>query len=164
MAYPWTAHDILTAADLNAAIKGIQNPPRCYAYQGAAQTLTTGVLTAVTMDGEITDTDGMHSTVTNNSRLTIVTAGRYRVFSQVAFVSNATGYRTVTLRKNGTDVAFTRANAVNGIAHIQQTYNEILCVAGDYLETAAQQTSGGNLNLTAASNATFIHAVWCGTT
>ena len=165
--YVFTAGDDATSARLNtrsSAISELQSPPRCRAYQSAAQTLTTAVSAAVTLDAEDIDTEAIHSTVTNNSRMTIVTAGRYRVMAGVTFSSNATGYREVLVKKNGTTVFYIRSATTSAGAPCLTTTDEVLCSAGDYIEMYALQTSGGNLNLGTGSSATWLHVVWCSTT
>jgi hypothetical protein len=151
--------------EVRDAINFLIAPPRCHAYQSVAQTLTTGTTGAVvTFTSEEVDTDGIHSTSSNTSRFTIVTAGRYRFIGQVGFASNATGQRGAFLQKNGTRVTTTRHQATNGVSHYQQVTDEILCSAGDYVELLAMQSSGGNLDTVAGSNETFLHAVWVSTT
>lgn len=155
----------LTAAFWNtevaSAISFLVNPPRVIAWQSVAQSLTNNTLTPMSLDSESIDTDTMHSTVTNNSRVTIVTPGRYRVIGSVGFVSNATGLRAVVLTKNGGSFAYTRDQATNGANHVQQCVAEVLCVAGDYIEVQGTQGSGGALNTIATVDATFLSVVWC---
>lgn len=170
----WVAAETPTAAHFNTNVRDAVNfllsPPRCRAFQGAAQTLTTATLTAVTLDSEDTDTgpggvaDPLHSTAVNTSRMTIVTPGRYRVIASSAFASNATGYRECTIKRTGTTVAQSRHQAANGGVHIEQCVDEVLCVAGDYIEMFAAQSSGGNLALIAGTANTFLHVVWVSTT
>lgn len=165
--HTWVAGDDATSGNLQTltdAINFLKDPPRCHAYKSAAvQTLTTAVVAGVTFDLEEVDTDTIHSIVTNTSRFTIVTAGRYRFFGQVTFASNATGTRAVGLYKNGTGtapIAATRLAPANGATHIQQVADEILLGVGDYIELGAIQTSGGNLDVQTGSGTTFLHAVW----
>lgn len=168
--HTWTAGDDATSTNLQTltdALAFLIAPPRCHAYRSAAvQTLTTGTLTAIGLDAEDTDTDSMHSNVTNNSRITIVTSGRYRIFAQATFATSATGYRTVGVYKNGSaNLLFaTRYQAGPTVTHIQQASDEALLTAGDYIEMHCVQASGGNLDVQTGSNATFLHAVWVSTT
>jgi hypothetical protein len=146
--YPWSATDVLTAADLNAAIADSLSPPRCYAYQGTtATTLTTGAAAALPLDSELFDTPGtMHSLVTNTSRIVLPTSGYYRVIARVGFASNATGFRRVVIALNGTNIAETRVPAVSGAATVAECVAEWPAAAGQYFEMQAQQNSGGNLD------------------
>jgi hypothetical protein len=165
--HTWTAGDDATSGNLQTLTDGInflKDPPRARAYQSAATTLTSGAAqVALALGSEDVDGvqgDNLHSTVTNTSRMTIVTAGRYRAIGQVTFVANATGYRTVALFKNGSTVAATRLQAGPTVTHFQQCVEEILCAAGDYIEVAAAQSSGGNLDTVAGQTSTFLHVVW----
>jgi hypothetical protein len=166
--HTWVANDDATSTNLQSltdALNFMLAPPRCRAYQSVAQTLTTGTTGAVvTMTSEDIDTDGIHSTSTNTSRMTIVTAGRYLVVAQTCFVSNATGHRDVRIMRNGTRMATSRGQATNGQDHYQQCVDEVLCSAGDYIEMLASQGSGGNLDTVTGSANTFLHVVWVGTT
>ena len=164
------AAEIATAAHMNSEVRDAINfliaPPRCHAYQNAAQTLTTSTFTSVLLDTEEVDTDAIHSTVTNTSRFTIATAGRYRFIGQIDFASNASGYRIARLTKNGsgTAIANNYAISVGAAAMGVQVVDEILCAAGDYIELQGWQNSGGNLALVAGAGGTFLHAVWVSTT
>jgi hypothetical protein len=164
--HTWTAGDDATSTNLQSltsAINFLTNPPRCKAYAGAAQTLTTAVAAAVAFNQEEIDNDAMHSTVTNNSRLTVVTAGRYRVRGQVTFVSNSTSYRTADLRATGTLFAAQAVQAANGTATKLQVEGEWVASVGDYFELYATQASGGNLDTASGQYNTFLHAEWIAT-
>jgi len=86
-----------TAAQLNLK-------PYVHAYQGSAQTLTTGTWTEITMGSEALDTNTFHSTVSNTARCTPTVAGWYRCFGMVAFAGDTTGDRLAQFRKNATQV------------------------------------------------------------
>ena len=50
---------------------------------------------------ELWDTDTMHSTSSNTSRLVATTAGRYQFHITCRFGANASGFRAVGYRING---------------------------------------------------------------
>lgn len=127
------------------------------AYRGAVQTLTTAVAAAVIFDTETAGDDpgALHSTSTNPTRFTAVTAGRYVGYAQVAFAANAVGYRTVEFRKNGTVVAQVRQVPVTGVPTLLQCFCDEVFTAGQYLEVFATQTSGGNLDVAAGVGVTW---------
>lgn len=161
--HTWVANDDATSTRMQSLTYGIDfllAPPRCRAYQSTLQTLTTGTAAVVTMTSEDIDTDGIHSTAVNTSRMTIVTAGRYRVIASVAFASNATGLRRVRILRNGSTIASTQLQAVNGSTTSMQCVDEVLCVATDYIEMDATQSSGGNLDTAVGTASTFLHVVW----
>lgn len=89
------AGDIIRASDV--AVQG------CRVTRTAVQSITDATLTSVAFDAEVFDNDGMHDTVTNNSRITIVTAGIYWVGFTGMFAGAADYTRCfATLRINGT--------------------------------------------------------------
>lgn len=120
----------------------------------AAQTLTTAVQAALLLDTEEADSASGHSTVTNTSRYLMQTLGWHIVSLTVTFAANATGNRLLTVGVNGTGPAGRQviqapAGAANSTA-LTLTVPVQCTVVGDYVEILAQQTSGGNLNVTAA--------------
>lgn len=109
----WAANAILTAAQLNADVrdngKFLLLPPKCTAYHNATQSIASGTLTFLILNSERYDEESgaastIHSTVTNNSRITPVVAGEYSVDGCVQFAAQATaaGYRGLFLVVNGT--------------------------------------------------------------
>jgi hypothetical protein len=91
----------------------------------------------------------MHSTVTNTSRITIQTAGRYLVCCNVYYAANATGTRFVDVLKNGTTApagsGLRISTASSGTANLFFASTLVL-VVGDYIECRVHQNSGGALN------------------
>lgn len=123
-----------------------------------AQTISTGTgVTTLAFNTERWDTDTIHDTVTNNSRLTCKTAGKYLIGCHVTFASNATGSRAAFLMLNGTTyIAITRENTDTGSGFttcIECTTVYDLAV-NDYVECQVQQSSGGNLDVLSAGNFT----------
>lgn len=115
----------------------------------ANQSINNTTETVLTFNTEDFDTDSMHSTVTNTSRITFVTAGVYIVGAAIDFDFNATGERYVCIKINNTTninceskqavtsgSSTTRMNLVNA-------YN---FAANDYIEVIVYQASGGALN------------------
>jgi len=127
------------------------NPPACRIYNSASISIPTGALTVLTFDSERYDTDSMHSTSVNTSRITINTAGVYILTGTVSFPANATGFRQTALRLNGgTFIASdVRASIATGIELIIATTWKF--AAADYVELLVQQTSGAPLNVTSLS-------------
>lgn len=131
-----------------------QRAVKARAYHSIAQSVADVTLTALALDSERRDTDTIHDTVTNNTRLTCKTAGQYAIAGGVRFASNATGFRQVSLRLNGTVYLATQAfPAVSGaVTQVGVATLEDL-VVGDYLELVVYQSSGGALNVEAFPNA-----------
>lgn len=125
--------------------------PYCHAYASGAQSIgNTGAAVAVALDSELYDTHGMHDPTTNNSRVTIKVAGRYRILATCSFAADGTGYRTVFIYINGGITAHTRVQAAPTTTHLQQCVYERDFAVGDYIEmwvgqtgTAARNTSPG---------------------
>lgn len=147
--------DVLTAAWCDTVrddLEFLVDPPACSVYHNTTQSQTTGTaLTALAANSENYDNDSMHSTVTNNSRITIQTAGRYEVGAVVSWAANATGNRALAFAKNGVgvndylvDIRTGTATNSTGISGSRT----LVLAAGDYVEVSVWQTSGGNLNAT----------------
>ena len=109
---------------------------------------TSGTAQILTWDTETEDTGAMHSTSANTSRVTVKRAGTYTISGCLAFATNATGVRHALLYKNGSPVHnHPIVQPVTGTA-TRIIFNYLnTAVAGDYFEIAANQTSGGALNV-----------------
>lgn len=129
-------------------------------YNSTNQSINNATLTAVAFDSEDYDTDNIHDNVTNNSRLTCKTAGKYMIFANGEYASNATGLRYIQIRLNGTvlKVVFV-ALAVSGGDTRIATGCVINMAVNDYVEFIAFQTSGGALNLNRASDYSAIFSM-----
>lgn len=138
-------------------------PPRCRAFQSASQNTTSGTETAITFTNEDIDTDGMHSNVTNTSRFTCVVPGRYRFVGGCGIAGNASGTRTIRLRKGGATTIIAIRQPGNASNTFLQITEDILLAAGEYIELTMQQDSAATLATTATSDTTYLHASWVGT-
>jgi hypothetical protein len=167
------AGEKVTAAKLIAAAKTpldfLLNPPRVNAYAGTGPVVATATTTLIPLDTESWDTDSMHSTATNSSRITINTSGQYLVTFYARFPSNATGYRQLNLRLNatgnpalGSTLSTISLAAVNGDATFVTRTLELTCVAGDHYEIFATQNSGASLTLQAGQRVTGMEFRWLG--
>lgn len=163
------ANETETAAFLNSvstAVNFALNPPRCFCYVNVAANLTTGTYTLLSFDSEVYDTDTMHSTVTNTSRIVANTAGLYWVEVGIGVAANATNDRFIQIRKNaagnqasGTLIKeFRTATTANAFSDARSL--DVQMAAGDYLEAWAWQGSGGTLALQLGSTSTFVQARW----
>jgi hypothetical protein len=145
--------DIEGNVDINGSIR-ISTALGARAYNSVAFTHnSTGNWLAVPLDSERFDTDGIHSTTTNTSRMTAQRSGVYQINGNIEFDSNSTGVRAVGIRLNGsTFIAVVLMTAVNGFNHPLSVSCHYSMLAGDYVELMAYQNSGGNLNVNATSN------------
>ena len=119
-------------------------------WHDANQTVSNNTDFTLAMNQETFDSNGFHSTVTNNSRLTIPVgkAGKYFVRGLIAYVSSANGYRDVRFKLNGNLVSLTRMQPPTAatVGAIQEASFILDLAEGDYIELVARQTSGGNLD------------------
>ena len=115
------------------------------------QSVANTAATKVNFDSEDFDTDGFHSNVTNNTRITIPSGkdGYYFVYGLIHWSPNTAGRRVLYISKNNATVVqnegFSVAtNTQYPALWLGQVFN---LVAGDYLELEAFQSTGGSLNL-----------------
>jgi len=121
-----------------------------HVYHNAAQTTTTGVWLTLAFNSEAFDTDDIHDNVTNNSRLTCKTAGKYIAVLGVQFAANTTGSRVAAIILNGDLRAQVAAPAVattDWSTNIVVTLPPTDMAVNDYLEARVIQNSGGNLDI-----------------
>ncbi|MFI2078458.1 hypothetical protein [Streptomyces triculaminicus] len=154
-----TPGQFITGALWNAQVKALNDfttaPPVFSGYQTTAQSISNATFTSFTLDTEVVDSDGGHSTSTNTSRYTATVAGTYLVVGTAGWNGNATGYRRCRITLNGAAVpgAAVGADATNSVL-CGQCVTAIVVMNGttDYVEVQGQQSSGGAL---AAYNADF---------
>lgn len=156
-----TSHDftggVATTSEANAYIRDpisfLLRPPRAMLRQTTLQTLTTGASAAIQFQTEDIDDDvdgtGGHDNVTNNTRWTARYPGRHLLGGGVGFAASATGRRGVWWRVNGSVVNGT-ASVLTATATLEHALParsiSVYLNAGDYVELAGYQESGGNLN------------------
>jgi hypothetical protein len=123
--------------------------PQASVYNSANISIaTSGLRQWLTFDSENYDEGDFHSSTTNTGRLTAPVPGLYLIGASVEFASNATGYRELDLRVNGsTFIAADRAPAASGGAHIMSVQRVYRLDADDYVEVGVIQVSGGALNV-----------------
>jgi hypothetical protein len=143
-------------ADLNF----LANKPACRVTASASQTINDNTVTTVTFNTEEYDTDTMHDTVTNNSRITIKTAGVFAVVFH-GLLANNSDYQAsyAQILKNGAFVAKATDNGVSdGGGPALQVVDQFKCAVNDYLEIQVFHNNTGNTSR-ALSNQTFA-ATW----
>ncbi len=134
----------------------------CRLFHSAAQTIATGSWTSLAFDTERYDTDGMHDTAANNTRITIQTAGKYVVGGNVRFsTSSDTTIRGLRVYLNGATIIgrYTKDASTNGGAGTEtdlvvSTIRDF--TQGDYVELQAFQLSGSNKSVNTETEATPI--------
>jgi CheY-specific phosphatase CheX len=113
-------------------------------YNSAPFVIANTTFTTLTFDGEAWDTDSMHSTVTNTSRITIPKTGYYRIELLGIWQNNTTGGRGARFLNNGSAIFTQFLKSVAGDFNYYYPYTAKL-TANDYLEVQMYQDSGGNL-------------------
>lgn len=131
---------------------------RVYAYGDI--TIGTGVPTALSWSAETHDTDALHSTVSNTSRITIPAGGDgyYKIYAQVKWEDNsAAGYREIRILKNGaTYLSYSRHDAAPVTNNLYQRIGDTHYLeAGDYLRVVVYQNSGGNTKVENGSDGIY---------
>lgn len=161
--------EVVLASHFNTNINGplgfLLAPPIFQGRQTVAQTLTTGVFAAITMDAEDVDSAGGHSTSSNTSRYIAQYAGWYILGGVAGIAANATGRRLTKWRVNGSaDVngsgVFSPSTAASVVKVPLATIKVFLNV-GDYVEAMVAQESGGNVNTAvSATDQSYAGADW----
>lgn len=159
----FTAATTITATGHN----DVWDPPRCRLWNSANISHTTsGTLQALTFDTETYDVGGMHSTSVNTSRITVPTdgAGTYDIGGSIQWATNATGYREIAIRVNGTTIiSYSRVPNSGGVDGSRVAiHTQYRLAVGDFVELLANQNSGGALNVVAGSlHSPVFYAKWC---
>lgn len=137
-------------------------------WHNAAQSIANATYTVLAFNQDEINTDGMHSTVTNNSRLIAPVAGKYRITGSVMFAANAVGMRAYQVRLNaaGNPAAGTLVDAAQcppgGDDTILSKSKLYTLAANDYVELFAYQSSTGALNVQTASAGTWFSMEYVG--
>lgn len=143
-------------SELSGAAAVSQQPTTdgCRVYKSSGFAAANG-FSVVTFDSERYDNGSLHSTSSNTSRITIVTAGVYAVSAHVTFTGSASGAeRQLRLLLNGT-TSIARQNLLTGGigADIEMSVGTVYrFAASDYIEAQVYQDTGGNLTIKATGN------------
>jgi hypothetical protein len=157
-----------TAALYNATVRELNNfalgVPVFSGVQGTAQSIPNGTWTAFTIDTELLDADGGHSTVTNTSRYTPTVPGTYVLFGTSGWAGNTTGKRWVRLAQNGSAINGSACgsdahSALNVGGHFTATVATFNGTT-DYVEVQGQQASGGALNTNTTDFGPSLRVFW----
>lgn len=168
-----TAAELISVQKLNEQwidnIAFLANPPACRVWNNAAITIPDAGMTLMTYNSERFDTDSMHSTSVNTSRITFNTAGLYLVsFSMVITASSDYTGVMGRIRLNGTTPI-----AESGSQHNVISFNPNMTIttiykfaATDYVESlvyADNTSAAANRQVLAVSNnSPEFSAVWVG--
>lgn len=122
-------------------------------YNNANISIGNATNTILTFNSERWDTTaGIHSLVTNTSRLTCPIAGKYLIGGNVRWDANATGVRDLQILLNNTTyIGRVYMGATAAINYAQSIVTLYDLAAGDYVELRVYQNSGGALDVLYAS-------------
>lgn len=142
----------MTVAKLNEQLRdnllALNSMPCAHVTHNAAQGVVSDTAVALTFNTERKDTDTIHDTGTNPSRLTCKTAGRYRVWANVAFETSGTGFRWLYFLVNNTDViGGPRIPSVTGAETILNASADVTLAVNDYVECIAYHNLGSALDI-----------------
>lgn len=151
----------LTATVIQQLADYTVNKPVVRLIATTTQNLTDNTAAAIAFgtSSTIIDTHSYHSEVTNNTRVTPLIAGYYRVYGLVAYSAQTT-YLSLqsVIRFNGVDQAGNQRNGPNATSSPRGVPAEgtFLCNGStDYLEIAGlQDDSGGTTRATVSSGST----------
>lgn len=149
--------DILTAAwcdTVHENFEFIDNPPTCSVYASTGTSLSINNAHLLEADSENFDTDAMHSTSTNKSRITAQTPGRYIAIASVVFAASASGNRQVEFWVNGATTGggvLVDAVGTSSNSTALSLSRMFALAAGDYVEVRATQRALANLVITLTS-------------
>lgn len=153
--------DANVASDAGIAATKLAAVPACRVTNSADLSIPNATETALTFDTETFDNDGIHSTSANTDRLTIATPGLYLITASVSFLANATGYRQVAIKLNGSTKLVVQEAKSNGAGNEDDLSVSTVyaLVATDYVTASVYQNSGGSLTLNHASAYSPVFAV-----
>ena len=127
--------------------------PTASVERSTDEVATSGIWNIQDLDTEEWDTDNFHDAVTDTSRLTIPTGlgGKYLATATATFDASTSGRRGVSIYVNGTGSGNAILLAPSGSGSTSMRVTGIVDVsAADYVECAAFQDSGSNLDVTKA--------------
>jgi len=148
----WSTNEVVTAANMNTHLRDnmafVASPPQCSVQAAVSQSVPTGTHTSLIAPTENFDNDAMHSTVTNTSRITITTAGRYQVMATLVFGANATGIRILSFFVDATTRYEMVAVSPNTGANTTLSGSRSLTfTAGQFVEVQGFHSAGANIDL-----------------
>lgn len=154
------------ANSLQTQIDYLTNPPRALMNSPTPTSIPASIFTVLGWGGEDYDNNNGHSTVSNTSRYTVQTAGRFEYLAYISWSIPAAGQREVYVRKNGTtdlrvSYVSTASGSVQGSMICQ---GDALLIVGDYLEVRLYQATSGSGGVDSSSGSTFFKVKWIGTT
>jgi len=116
----------------------------CRVTTTANQTIGNFSDTSIAFDAEVWDTGSMHSTTTNNTRLTATRAGVYLVVGNIRWASVGADTRSLWIALTGNQIARVGVQNVEDMEVSTITRMSV----GDYVELKVRQNSAGSVDVT----------------
>lgn len=154
LAYRNGANDYSLYLKKNGTYMEIGAHAGCRVYRVLVQSIPDSTWTAVAFTHELYDTDTIHSTSSNTSRLNCNTAGVYTISGHIEFEEDdpTVGIRAVSIKFNGTTyIARVSREPDHKYPSFSITTLYTLAVA-DYVELFVYQSSGAALDVEVRSN------------
>jgi hypothetical protein len=127
--------------------------PCARVVRSTAQLIAPATFTPVAFESETWDTDDLHGSAVDDSRLTARTAGLYVITASLEWEASPVGWRTASLRlSDEVNAAFDQRLAVRGAATVQAITAQWLMGAGDWVRLVVLQSSGLPLELGGGSH------------
>lgn len=158
-AHDFTAAEVLTSANVDGYLN---NSYYGQFRQSVSQNFTDATFASLTFTTEDFDTDSGHDTVTNTSRYTAQTAGRYMCMGAWGLTGNAAGQRYVMWLKNGSAILGSGIR-VGGTTNANLTPARTIIVdlaVGDYVEMSCHQNCGITLASLSSADTQSSMTVW----
>jgi len=137
---------------------------RAQVYNSSDQTTANNTAFLMLWNSEFWDSNSLHSTSSNTSRITVPTGGNtgvWMLLAVISWTSNATGSRWVQFFKNGAALGVPSIVAPVSGTVTNQAYSVVddAPAVGDYYEVKVTQTSGGNLDVFGSTGGSSFSAV-----
>ena len=163
----WNAGETVTHTELNTHIRDnldfLHSKDHCSAYQTTNQSVADATWENITFDAEHFDSNSMHSAGSDPARIKCNSDGLYLCVFKVSFDTNTTGTRRAQIRENaagsssgGTARGVWTAPALASVDTTVSGARLLRLVDTDYIEVFAYQDSGGALDVTSGSAATWL--------
>ena len=118
--------------------------------KAVSQSIATGSPSYVSWDTTVFDPDNLHSSVTNTTRLTAATAGKYLVGSTIVWAEIQNHMILIALQKNGAYITGHEQNTPTAGSQLHNSISVTTLIdldVGDYVEVVVEQRSGSAVSL-----------------
>lgn len=161
--------DKIAATAYNAGARDpidfLLDPPRCRVADGTGIAIADGATVLMTWSNEVYDTDTMHDTVSNTSRVVFTTEGYYQTSFAIQLPTATYTVSNIDVRLNAGGVIGGGSNLFQGnfqtARRLTGTFTRAYS-AGDYIELFVTQTSGASRTTVTGDLRTFVETRWVG--